>query len=95
MSTPFMEEQSFSALIYLVNRELTMHNLLLRFDKYLFNSYVAEQGNLEKEQDNVDWKFEVSSHENDIGQYNLSNDISRARTWTFVTRYPNYLVNFC
>ncbi|MGE5532956.1 MAG: hypothetical protein ACM3UN_01255, partial [Bacillota bacterium] len=27
----------------------------------------------------MNWKFEVSSKEDDIGQYNLSNDLSRAR----------------
>ncbi len=65
-----------------------MHSLLLRFDKYLFNPYVDEQRNLEKGQDNVNWKFEVSSQEDDIGQYNLCNDISRARLGLLLLVFP-------
>ncbi len=42
----------------------------------------------------MNWKFEVSSHENDIGQYNLSNDISRARLGLLLLVIPITLLIF-
>ncbi len=42
----------------------------------------------------MDWKFEVSSQEDDIGQYNLSNDISRARLGLLLLVIPITLLIF-
>jgi signal transduction histidine kinase len=42
----------------------------------------------------LDWKFKVSSHEDDIGQYNLSNDISQARLGLLLLVIPITLLIF-
>ena len=42
----------------------------------------------------MDWKFKVSSQEDDIGQYNLSNDISRARLGLLLLVIPITLLIF-
>jgi signal transduction histidine kinase len=42
----------------------------------------------------LDWKFDVTSQEDDVGQYNLSNDVSRARLGLLLLVIPITLLIF-
>jgi signal transduction histidine kinase len=52
------------------------------------------KGFRERWQSNLDWKFEVSSQEDEIGQFNLSNDISRAMLGLLLLVIPITLLIF-